>query len=417
MLYLKKIPLAILALFFLYSCDSKQSNQSTEINNTSWVLHSIQGTKVSEVDISLEFAAERISGKGICNRYFANYKLNKQQIIVESVGATKMMCPEQAALEDQYLMALQNAQTWSIDNQFLTIKTSDGDLVFKHAGEISSMDTVEDSPDFSGQYYTVSTDEYWQSLTIYPGIEEDYQVVFSARTVGGEPACYFQGDAYVEGTRLMVSLPKNEEHIRMQLSKSRDTIRVFTEEAADRLALLYYCSGGASLAGTYIDQPGLVLSENKLGTFQLVPGTIADEKILTKHFPDWLIEQRTGQRDGPIYTYYELTKGKEAIQLTVGKEQGQAPEELSSIAVSSQGIPDQFGTRTEMTFSQAKRIRPNLQLVTDAHFHTYAVDSVSRIRYEICCNTDQVDKTDWSEKEVDDWKVKSIIWDANSIGT
>ena len=254
---LSKIYLAIMGLFLVAACNHKQAKNITGIEGTSWVLEHMSGAIPSGVDIDLQFEKDKINGKGVCNRYFSNYELNGQQIMIQAVGATKMMCHEHNNVEAKYFEALQNAQEFSIQNDQLTIKTKGGNLIFKPTNKTSSMGAAKSSPNFSGQYYSGSLDQYWQSLTIYPD-KKGYQVIFSASIVGDEPACYFQGKAYVEDSKLVVPLPEKESKPQMVIIKKEKTVEVFTEAEENRLILLYYCSGGASLAGTYTERPTIV---------------------------------------------------------------------------------------------------------------------------------------------------------------
>lgn len=411
MSYLTKIYLTIFGFFLIASCNNKQAKISTGIEGTSWILQSMSGQIPSGVEIDLQFEKDKINGKGVCNRYFANYKLSGQQITFQSVGSTKMMCPEHSDLETKYFDALQNAEAFSIQDGELTIKTKDVNLVFKPTSRNSSMGAVKSGPSFSGQYYTASLDQYWQSLAIYPDGEK-YQVVFSASTVADEPACFFQGVGHLEGSKLVIPLVEKGDQTKMVITKKEKAMEVITEAATDRLALLYYCSGGASLAGTYVSQSDLMLSENQLGSIELKPGIIINEKILAAQFPDLQVVREIGQGDRPNFTYYSLKNTDEATQMVVDIKSSQQAQELNSVKIYTPDIPDQYGIRSGMTYAQAKKIRPSLRLITNTHFHTYAFDDASHIKYEICCNTDQIDKTTWSEQEVGNWKINSLIWEA-----
>lgn len=384
------------------------------MDDTVWVLQSMTDKVPAGVEIELQFEKDKITGKGVCNRYFADYELNGKQINFQSVGATKMMCEQHNDWEAKYFQALQNAQEFTLQKEKLIIKTKDGDLIFKPANTTTSMGPASGGPNFSGVYYSGRpSEQYWQSLMIYPA-GQGFQVVFSASPVNNEPACYFQAQGYVQDNRLVVPLAEKRDQVKMVITNTADTVSVFTEAFEDRLALLYYCSGGASLAGTYVKDSNLILSEDRLGTLELNVEVVVDKQTLATHFPNQPVVQGISQQDGPDYTYYSLQKeGKEVIRITVSKFLGGSNQQINSAMIYTEEIPDQYGIRKGMTYTQAKQIRPSLQLITNSHFHTYAFDEVSNIKYEICCNTDQLDKTTWSEQEVRDWKIKSIIWEAS----
>ncbi|MGI9550751.1 MAG: META domain-containing protein [Aurantibacter sp.] len=150
----------------------------------------------------------------------------------------------------------------------------------------------------------------------------------------------------------------------------------------------------------------LILKEDILGDLPLKSSIDTLEKGLKKLFPNENLLRKSEQlEDGTqevllVGTEEQLLKG----MLTDNREQ------LKSLEISSGEIQDQYEVQLGMPFHEAKSLRPNIEIATDQHFHTYAAVLDSNIKYEICCNTDGPDKNDWSIEEVNDWKIQSIIW-------
>lgn len=157
-----------------------------------------------------------------------------------------------------------------------------------------------------------------------------------------------------------------------------------------------------------IDKP-LVLKEDTLGDLPLKSGIDALEKGLKKLFPKENLHRKPEQLEDGTHEVLFVGNKERLLKgmLTDNREQ------LKSLEISSGEIQDQYGVQVGMPFHKVKSLRPNIEIATNQHFHTYAVVLDSNIKYEICCNIDGPDKNDWSIEEVNDWKVKSIIWQNN----
>ena len=77
---LSRIFVAVFTLFFIISCTPKQSTTAIRMDDTVWVLQSMTDKVPAGVEIELQFEKDKITGKGVCNRYFADYELNGKQI-------------------------------------------------------------------------------------------------------------------------------------------------------------------------------------------------------------------------------------------------------------------------------------------------------------------------------------------------
>ena len=125
---------------------SDMSDLPIPIEGTVWNLVSYKQQQIlPKSEITAEFKKGRVSGSAGCNRYFADYQLLDAKLNVNSVGSTKIACPDVDGLMEQettYLRLLDKAQTATVENNQLTIKTDDGDLVFEAKQPIAIEGTV-----------------------------------------------------------------------------------------------------------------------------------------------------------------------------------------------------------------------------------------------------------------------------------
>lgn len=90
-----------------------------------WLLEDLGGTGVIDnLQTTLQFGSEnRLEGFGGCNRYFASYQLEQNQLKVGAIGATRKAClPAIMNQETRYLQALAKAYHIHLDrNQGLLL--------------------------------------------------------------------------------------------------------------------------------------------------------------------------------------------------------------------------------------------------------------------------------------------------------
>jgi heat shock protein HslJ len=81
-----------------------------------------------EFIITLQFEEEsRIHGASACNRYFATYHLKGPHLEFQHIATTRMMCPEPAmALESDYFAALEQVETYQLQEDRLTLYSDQG---------------------------------------------------------------------------------------------------------------------------------------------------------------------------------------------------------------------------------------------------------------------------------------------------
>ena len=149
---MKKFFLAVISVFFLFSCSNTttlQNNSTTgtgttvkvkDIANSSWKLTGISGEKVTQkmVDgkevgaVTLDITTDKISGSAGVNRYFGTYTINGGEITISGVGSTRMMGPQDLMeREYKYLSVLGDVTGFELkNNNTLVLKAGTDTLTF-----------------------------------------------------------------------------------------------------------------------------------------------------------------------------------------------------------------------------------------------------------------------------------------------
>lgn len=241
----------ILGLFT--ACNSKNKAwNGGELNNTAWTLVSMPINLPSEVRVNLTFQDGRLSGRAVCNSYFAGFAMEENRLKIEAVGATKMMCLLHAEMESKYFELLSKAQRYGIQDSTLTIETPSGNLVFKATALEGKASLDPPTDPFAGEFYTDGyPDAYWQKMLIAKA-NDTYYIEIIASEVNGKPSCDFEGSGHLVNDTLVVPIGEPDALADMIITRRQDTLSVFTRNFDDRFAMMSYCSGGASLAGDYL---------------------------------------------------------------------------------------------------------------------------------------------------------------------
>ncbi len=121
---------------------------------------------------------------------------------------------------------------------------------------LSGCQISQPSPSLAGQYQTPhKPQEYWQQVNITPLPSHQFQIEITASKVRHYPACEYQGTGFWQAGKIWVNLEKDKEKppIYMWITPLSPTkIDIFTQHFEDRFRMMYYCMGGASLAGEYM---------------------------------------------------------------------------------------------------------------------------------------------------------------------
>jgi len=82
---------------------------------------------LAETQITATFEDGRVAGTSGCNRYFADYTVEEDQLTVGTAGSTMMACPDPIMEQEQgYLSALQESTSFAIVDDQLVITYGDG---------------------------------------------------------------------------------------------------------------------------------------------------------------------------------------------------------------------------------------------------------------------------------------------------
>lgn len=142
-----KIILALISIFFIFSCvsDSKGENQKTPVKsanltNTSWKLKNLTGVNLEQIysdkklknGITLKFSSEGMNGHSGINTYSAEYKLKGNGISFTPITVSLMAGDiDLMDLESKYLEQLQNVKSYELKGNTLILKTGNGTLTFE----------------------------------------------------------------------------------------------------------------------------------------------------------------------------------------------------------------------------------------------------------------------------------------------
>ena len=138
---MKNIVLCIL-VFAIGSCKPQQVSTgsgepqpaSPSITNVEWKLIRLNGEDVSALNppltLLLDAAQMKVSGFAGCNRFFGGYELNQSSLRFSAMGATKMYCQDKSSVEDKYLKALSEVQSFKSANGTLVLTGEKADLEF-----------------------------------------------------------------------------------------------------------------------------------------------------------------------------------------------------------------------------------------------------------------------------------------------
>jgi heat shock protein HslJ len=122
------MPIALLAA----ACSSSDDTVPTDY---SWQLKEIadaDGTMSTPVTIpTLAFESDQVAGNASCNQYFGAYSINGSSITFGPLASTQMFCGEPGVMEQEaaYLAALEAVDTWTIDDETLTLSAGDAPLL------------------------------------------------------------------------------------------------------------------------------------------------------------------------------------------------------------------------------------------------------------------------------------------------
>jgi heat shock protein HslJ len=157
-----------------------------ELSGSEWDLVAMAGSgPMTGSTITIAFTEEGLSGSAGCNGYFGNYTLDGASIeLVSPLASTEMWCEDLMEQENAFLALLNAAESLTLEEDRLTIHTTEGDLVFHPPAHKTLEQTLWVLSGISNGEAVVST---W--------IDEEITAEFNEGQVTGSAGCnrYFAG--------------------------------------------------------------------------------------------------------------------------------------------------------------------------------------------------------------------------------
>ena len=143
-----KLALSITAIFsslLLSACGSTNSVPNSDsyqpkpriITSNSivgglWLLSTINGSAYQGKRLFLNLNDKnKVNGFAGCNRFFTSIaELNSNQVRFSSIGSTRMGCPDNALLENDFLNALRGIRSFQLNSDQLILTGESFELVF-----------------------------------------------------------------------------------------------------------------------------------------------------------------------------------------------------------------------------------------------------------------------------------------------
>ncbi|WP_420640770.1 META domain-containing protein [Candidatus Leptofilum sp.] len=142
--FAKMFTLSLLILFTIIACSPAGSGGDLEpdldatpsLDNTDWVLDKFgpEGEETAvlpNTSITLNFADGGANGSAGCNNYFGEATQSDNALNFGAIGSTRMACPEAIMQqENAYLAALGTVNSFTLEDDQLTLQYEDGILLF-----------------------------------------------------------------------------------------------------------------------------------------------------------------------------------------------------------------------------------------------------------------------------------------------
>jgi heat shock protein HslJ len=118
--------------------DGEGSEGESELTGTRWNLVSMAGEEpLEQSTVTLDFDNGELGGNASCNHYGGPYTLEGDSFSVGEVTQTLMACDGVMEQEEAYLEMLQAAESLTLEDDTLTIQTTEGDLVYEPAVDVA----------------------------------------------------------------------------------------------------------------------------------------------------------------------------------------------------------------------------------------------------------------------------------------
>ena len=126
---MKPYLLIILGFLFLAACTAVRPAADLEkLGDTIWTLTAIDQKPVNldgRAFLNFDEKENKISGKALCNSFFAEYEMIGHKITFSSIGSTKMYCEGMMDEESQIITNLQSTTRYEVKQNFLYLYAED----------------------------------------------------------------------------------------------------------------------------------------------------------------------------------------------------------------------------------------------------------------------------------------------------
>lgn len=130
-----------LAFVFLASCKPSHKigdlvgvPKERPLEKTYWVLTELYGKPIATINeakklhLLLDPESHKVSGFAGCNQFSGSYNLEGKKLSLKNLAATKMFCSETMEIETRYLQALNETDSYKIEEHVLFLNQGDQHL-------------------------------------------------------------------------------------------------------------------------------------------------------------------------------------------------------------------------------------------------------------------------------------------------
>jgi heat shock protein HslJ len=134
-----KRSIALLAVFALAGCAITSRDATIDLPGTSWVLVELDGAApVGETAPTIAFDDQGgVSGTGGCNSYNGEVTIDGSDLTFSPLATTQMFCGEDGVSDQEqaFLTAVQEATSYTVDNEGRLVLQDGATLTFEVAAE------------------------------------------------------------------------------------------------------------------------------------------------------------------------------------------------------------------------------------------------------------------------------------------
>jgi heat shock protein HslJ len=131
--------IALLALVAVAGCAITSRDATIELPGTSWALVELDGAEpVGEVRPTIAFDDQgSVTGNAGCNTFNGEVTIDGSDLTFGPLATTQMACVQEgvADQEQEFLTALQDVTTYTVDNEGRLVLEDGGTLTFEVAAE------------------------------------------------------------------------------------------------------------------------------------------------------------------------------------------------------------------------------------------------------------------------------------------